>query len=257
MRHDFRCRDGVAGAFTLVELLVVIVIIAILAAMLLPALAKARENARRIVCLNNLHQLGLGTQMYADDADGWLPDRPAAHSHYPAVFYDSFVPASDFRARWLDYWPGYTVQDGVDYLYCPSGYQREAAWMGAAGVAGHAGGVYAFAGYPYWPSWKAGGALPWMAPTPNITRVSTVAEPSDSAVFGDLAANFMDSLGFWGAYNHPGGGNDTNFGSVIGPDGLNQVHLDGSGTWFRYPSECEPFLGHGIWNPGFVGGVRY
>ena len=76
-------------AFTLIELLVVIAIIAILAAMLLPALARAKESGRRIVCLNNLKQLSMAAQMYLGDSQGIYPPRSST-DRWPDKFYDNY-----------------------------------------------------------------------------------------------------------------------------------------------------------------------
>ena len=78
----------------MIELLVVIAIIAILAAMLMPALERAREGAWRTACVSNLHQCGLALTMYANEQDGKVPP------HYPYTHSNGYWPTDSVLYHW-------------------------------------------------------------------------------------------------------------------------------------------------------------
>ncbi len=115
------------SCFTLIELLVVVAIIAILASLLLPALARAKERGRRILCLNNQRQIYTATCIYADDNDEWLPCGSA-----------SFLGSTYWKDTWMQrsaFFTAYLKINVSDYrfdpgqnnkvLWCPSGTRKD------------------------------------------------------------------------------------------------------------------------------------
>ncbi len=123
-------------SFTLIELLVVVAIIAILAAILMPALQHAREQAKLSGCVNNLRQMGNGFTLYADSFDGYLP---TSITWYRTAYRFSLVQEKGHRtAAKLAYFRFVTAGT----FYCPGSqlYPKKSFWSNIDKAAAGAGG---------------------------------------------------------------------------------------------------------------------
>ena len=249
MRRDassFRRPPG-RGAFTLVELLVVVAIIALLAAILMPSLRRSRELARRAVCATRLRHLAQACNQFGGENDQRLPD---LHD-YANKYNDSGSLYSPYwlSGTWVDeFMDRYKV--GREFFYCPSnldGWNLDPLWEH------HFAGderVTRIIAYPYFganPGFSVQGkiAVPFLEPPPSypVFARTLVDKPAYKALWVDLTRNQPD--GDWWTYaaawtgkrlgvNHYNSEDDE-------PEGINEAYIDESVRWVPWEKRTNGF----------------
>jgi prepilin-type N-terminal cleavage/methylation domain-containing protein len=204
-------RGKVRSAFTLIELLVVIAIIAILAALLLPALTKAKQSAKKANCLSNMHQIALATVMYAGENQDWLPMGQAPWTVPPYQSAELTLP--NFAANNAPLGIGMLMVQKLlptvpGVPFCPARINGERFSVGSS---------YG------WSNWPAGGESSYSFLGPRKMTWTNVTFCVAADVFcWDGTIDGTAGLVFWGAPKCHGGG----YYNTMFSDGSARKYID-------------------------------
>jgi prepilin-type N-terminal cleavage/methylation domain-containing protein/prepilin-type processing-associated H-X9-DG protein len=208
------------AAFTLIELLVVVAIIAILAALLLPALSKAKKQAQRTKCVSNLKQLGVAQHLYlADNADAFPS---AGHEFWVTPLLDMPTLLS-----------GYVNTNQPSCFQCPldtgTGFNLQFADIKGPSEGKTAGDITIACSYYYYLPFYGSLTLPII---PGSHKVSEVSYPSQRAIQACFASSVPGQTFFFTTIPPYGS-------SAHGNQGINFLFVDGRAQYTKY-THCNP-----------------